>query len=348
MFKLEKPAVSAAQTTLADLASTHVAILSVLNGTIQGDIWVDHRTNPEVAIVVIGDMFFLAGEPKPAEHSLEKIRAIIPDWAYLYCEDNWCPLLDQVWSNKFSLPHPRLRFGFASGIPQPVLIQSPAGFEFVPVDRNLFDRNPGNLDLFRRAVEEWRSPDAFFENAVGVCALHNKQIVSHCLTDSVCGSRCEIGVRTSSKYRRLGLAQAAASATIHACLQRGIADIEWHTHASNKGSIATAKSIGLTELDRYTAYSCRLPAENIGDLDSAYCAELATHFEQASADINWCRFPAAGASVMAGDNQRALDNIRFLLESDWQGQTAWLENFWALQPLQNDPDFQALISSRQK
>ncbi|MBD9541663.1 GNAT family N-acetyltransferase [Ensifer sp. ENS04] len=102
------------------------------------------------------------------------------------------------------------------------------------------------------------------ENAIGFCVLHDGSVVSHCATDSVSGARC---VGTEPAYRRLGLGKAAAAATITECIKRGRPDIEWHTHASNKGSIAIARSIGLIESDRHLAYSGNLPAENVGDLD---------------------------------------------------------------------------------
>lgn len=345
MQKIQASAYEAARPVLADLSDLHVAIASVLSSSIHGEIWVDNPEDPQIALVVIGDAYFLAGNPNTSTDIRQDIRKIIPDWAYLFYESRWASSLPDVWRNVFALPHPRLRFGCATNGLTPASDLPPADFEIVPIDRALFERNPANLGNLNQSIAEWADEETFFSKAVGFCILHEGRIVSHCLTDSVCGRRCEIGVRTDPAFRRLRLGLAAASRTVQECIRRGHTDIEWHTHASNKGSIAIAKAIGLVERDRYTAHSCRLPAENIGDLDPERCGELAAHFERASAQINWCRIPAAGASVLAGDHDRALENLRLLFKSGWEGKSVWLAKFWALQPLRNKPAFKALLSS---
>lgn len=343
MFEIEQETYSVAQTILGELATNHVAIASVLDGTIDGKVWLDRQTQPQVALVANGDTYFLAGDADCSAQTLAGLRQIIPDWAYLFVEAPWLPHLGRVWSNAFAIRHPRVRMGLALNAPvKPFL--PPAGFELVPIDRTLFDRRPGNLEGLEDEVEGWRSPDAFFEAAVGYCALHDGRIVSHGLTDSVSGTRCEVGVGTLPEFRRLGLGRVVTSATLAECVRRGLHAVEWHSHTSNRGSLAIAAAVGLVELDRHVAHSCSLPAENPGDLDTGYCLELARHFEKAGEAINWCRFHAAGAWALAGEDEQALESARLLIESGWEGEAKWLEEFWALQTLSGDPAFQALLS----
>lgn len=343
MFKIEQGTYSVAQTILDELATIHVAIASVLDGTIDGEVWLDHVASPAVALIANGDAYYLAGDADCSARTLAGIRRVIPDWAYLFVEKPWLAQLGPVWSNAFALEHPRIRMGLAPDrLVKPLL--PPAGFELVPIDRALFDRRPGNLERLEDEIEGWRSPDAFFEAALGYCALHDGRIVSHSLTDSVSDSRCEVGVGTLPEFRRLGLGCAVASATIAECVRRGLHAIEWHSHASNRGSLAVAATVGLVELDRHVAHSCSLPAENPGDLETGYCLELARHFEKAGEAINWCRFHAAGAWALAGEDERALESARLLIEGGWEGEAEWLEEFWALQTLRGDPAFQALLS----
>jgi hypothetical protein len=164
------------------------------------------------------------------------------------------------------------------------------------------------------------------------------------VTDSVSGRRCEIGVGTDRDFRRLGLARSVAAATVAECVRRGIRDIEWHTHASNKGSIAVARAIGLIERDRHVAYSGNLPAENVGDLQPADCREYGLHFETASAHMGLYRFQAAGAWALAGDHARALENLRLLVDGGWKNEAEWLEDYWAIQSLADDPAFHAIVA----
>lgn len=343
MFKIEQKADPVAQTILGELATTHVAIASVLDGTIDGGVWLDQQTKPEIALVANGDAYYLAGNASCHAETQLAIRQIIPDWAYLFVEEPWLAQLGQVWSNAFAIEHPRIRMGLPpNGSVKPFLL--PTGFELAPIDRALFARAPGNLDTLEGEVEGWQSPEAFFETAVGYCVLHKGSIVSHSLTDSVSGIRCEVGVGTAAEFRKLGLGRAAAAATVAECVRRGHHAVEWHSHASNRGSLAIAAAIGLVERDRHTALSCSLPAENPGDLDPGYCLELARHFEKASEAIDWCHFHAAGAWALAGEHERALANARLLVEGGWEGEAEWLEEFWALRSLGDDPTFQALLA----
>lgn len=89
-----------------------------------------------------------------------------------------------------------------------------------------------------------------------------------------------------------------------------------------------------------------MPTENVGDLAPEHCLALAVHFEQASERLNWSWFHAASARTLAGDREGALANLRLLIESDWEDEVEWLEELWALQPLKDDPTFQALLSHR--
>lgn len=348
MQKIEQEAYSVAQTTLTELSLIHVAVVSVLDGTIDGEVWVDNPANPQVAVVANGDGYYLGGTPDAEAETLGGLREIIPDWAYLFAAPHWVPHLPRAWSNAFAIPHPRIRMGHVTGAALPAVRQPGPGFEILPIDRALFDRNPGNLEVLEDCVEGWTSPEAFFNLAVGYCALHNGRIVSHSLTDSVSGQRCEVGVGTETDFRRQGLGRTVASMTVAECVRRGLHGVEWHSHASNKGSIAIGGSIGLSELDRHVAYSCRLPAENIGDLAPDHCRDLAAHFERASEQINWSRFHAAGARALAGDREGALANVRLLIESDWEGEAEWLEEFWALQSLADDPSFLALLARKRE
>lgn len=347
MYKLEQEAYSAAQSVLNTLSAQHVAVAAVLDGALEGDVWVNDKVDPTVALVANGDAFYLAGDPDRGSESFADLNRGIPAWAYLFVDDPWGGLLDRVWSNPFARPHPRIRFGLPDGArPEPAAL--PDGFRLAAIDRALLEEAPGNVETVTDLFEDWRSADDFLEKGVGFCILHNGDIVSHCATDSVSGVRCELGVGTEPEFRRLGLGWAAASATISRCVDRGIHGIEWQTHASNRGSISIAKTLGLVETGRHFAYSGNLPAENIGDLDPATCKDWALHLESASMHIGWYRFHAAGAWALIGERERALANISQLVEGGWEGEAEWLEGYWAVASLVDDPQFQSLVARQRQ
>lgn len=349
MYKLEHKAYSAAQPVLITLSAQHAAVAAVLDGALEGDIWVDDRVDPTVALVATGETFYLAGPPEHAsQRCLEALRREIPAWAYLFAEDRWAGHLARFWSNPFARPHPRVRFGLVDGCGPAPAAAVPDGFRLVRIDQALLDAAPDNLAAVTDVIDAWPSTQAFLEKGVGFCILHQDRIVSHCATDSVTGVRCELGVGTEPGFRRLGLAKIAAAAALSECLDRGIVGVEWHSHASNRGSIAIARAIGLVESDRHFAYSGNLPAENVGDLDPATCKDWALHLEGASAHIGWYRFHAAGAWALVGEPKRALANISQLVESGWDGEAEWLEDYWALASLIDDPQFRLLVARQRQ
>lgn len=94
------------------------------------------------------------------------------------------------------------------------------------------------------------------------------------------------------------------------------------------------------------AYSGNLPAENVGDLDLNTCLEWGIHLEKASDHINWNRFHATGAWTLSGDRTRAIANLRQLVDGGWEGEAEWLEGYWAVQSLVDDPEFKAIVAKQ--
>ena len=74
MQKIEQETYSVAQTTLTELSSIHVAVVSVLDGTIEGEVWVDNPANPQVAVVANGDAYYLGGNPDAEAETLRGLR----------------------------------------------------------------------------------------------------------------------------------------------------------------------------------------------------------------------------------------------------------------------------------
>ncbi|MBD9596474.1 hypothetical protein IB270_26975 [Ensifer sp. ENS05] len=79
MFLLEQAAYPAAQSLLKGFSSTHVAIAAVLDGIIEGEVWVDRPVEPRVVLLANGDAFYLAGLPDEAGDSFADLRELIPD-----------------------------------------------------------------------------------------------------------------------------------------------------------------------------------------------------------------------------------------------------------------------------
>ncbi len=206
------------------------------------------------------------------------------------------------------------------------------------------DQHPGLREIAEDGARGWRSCEAFLDTGIGYAVLHDGVVVSHCLPDCVMGNRAEVGVGTDDGFRRLGLGRAAASAAVNACLHRGIADVGWHCHASNAGSIGIAEAVGMRRQLEYFAYSSNLPAENIGDLSEAQCRDWAMHLEAAAKTALWHDFHAASAWTLAGEPGRALRCLDRMVRAGWRGQPEWLEQHWAFAAIRDSAPFKAIVA----
>ncbi len=78
------------------LFPTHVAIAAVLDGIIEGEVWVDRPVEPRLALLANGDAYYLAGLPVEAGDSFADLKELIPDWAYFFIEDRWYDSLGDI------------------------------------------------------------------------------------------------------------------------------------------------------------------------------------------------------------------------------------------------------------
>jgi GNAT superfamily N-acetyltransferase len=345
MFKLDPAQFAVAEPLLKRLAATHASIDAVASGVLDGDIWVDDPNHPKVALLCEGgDGFYLAGD---VDHSpsYAALKRTIPHTAYLIPDRvEWGEVLPDIWDNPYARLHRRKAFRHIGGVSRAVQ-DLPDGFELALVDQKLLDRGETvDIETVTDHLESWSSPDVFLEHAIGYCVIHDGAIVSHCLADSVTGDRCELGVGTEEGYRGRGFGVLVTQHAIARCLQRGIRRIGWHCHASNAGSMRVAEAAGLVEAASYVAFSSTFPAENVGDLPVQECLDWAHHYEAASQDISWYAFHAAGSFALAGDHERALVHLRWLVASDWEGNPEWLETYWTFTALRGHPGLPDIVA----
>jgi GNAT superfamily N-acetyltransferase len=185
-----------------------------------------------------------------------------------------------------------------------------------------------HLDDLRERTTTWAD---FVRDGFGFCLLHGTTIVSHCLTDCVSGSGCELGVATHRDYRRRGFGTLTVAATVEYCLEHHLPTIGWHCWANNRGSQRVAEKVGLGFVGDYVQYANSTVAENPDDLTPAEWHDQAEFFERAfeilSQHGTGMAWRAAKARALAGDHTQALTLLHRLADSGTMppGWDAWLQ-----------------------
>jgi len=311
MFELKPDRFAAVAPLFDGLSRRHGSVRAVLRDPSLGAILVDDVRSPRQAILRGPEGLYVAGDPRG---DLGGLAGEIEDWEYVYPDQPWLPVIGEVLPNRFMVAHDRVRLTLTAGGARSFAV--PGGFELVAGSQPM-----------------------------DVSIIHAGEMVSRCSVDMAVDGYAEFGVWTHPDYRGRGLAKAAAAASLRRAGEQGVSTFGWHCHASNGRSQAVAMALGFAVTDRYLAFSARVPAENDGDLDAAYCRELAATFEAGARDIVWLDFHAAVAWVLAGEPGKAVTTVERLVERGWWGKTEWLEEHWALETLKADPRFQGALSA---
>jgi hypothetical protein len=221
----------------------------------------------------------------------------------------------------------------------------PQNFRVVPINADLVgQRDLKNLDIVTKWMEDWFSPEDFFQHGFGFCLIRDRTIASVCMTDCVCNQRCEIGIKTVPEYRRQGLAAIAVAATVEYAVAHDVTSIGWHCLRSNTGSIAVAEKVGFMKVKDYCAYATSLPAENTTDLPPAEWQKWAEYYEQFVEIDAWFALRAAECWALAGDSGQALSHLHTLTLGVWDGEPEVVEHNWALTSIYELPEFKAIVT----
>lgn len=293
----------------------HLSVAAVIEGSAEGTIHVDSPEHPTFAVLEGPEGTYLLS---PGELQVDAARVVadhLDDWVYLHAPGTPPPA--SALPNAYMLKHQRLVFSLPLDLAPPSTLAE--GYTLQ------------------------REPDGF-----GHRIFLGPDEVSRCLPDVTLGNRTEVGVWTHPGHRRRGLAINGLRATLLAAKASGINRIGWHCHASNRGSIALARSVGAEDPIGTIAFSASLPAENNGDLSANEWRALAAHFLAGRDDIPWLGFHAACAHTAAGDEDAALDAVDRLVDDRWHGQPSWLMENWSLAGLADHPRMLAAVARLEK
>lgn len=264
----------------------HLAVNSILEGTLPAKIYTNHPLHPQVALTWTQHRFYLAGS-RVNERLNEALIQFFTETAWpqareageetfvLYYEpDHWEIKLDAQKAQRQFYRFKELRYSWRTLLPQ--------GFALQFVDGILLARKQlQNLDALTEEVCSWfGSVRDFLDKHFGVCVLDGDETVGWCLSEYNGADRCEVGVLTIEPYRQRGLAAVMASALVEHALSRGISYIGWHCYANNAASGATARKVGFEKVRDYAVYVGRFDQSDRISIREATAgdAPVITHF----------------------------------------------------------------------
>lgn len=203
MRKLQQNEYDCARTIFRDLADFNLAVEAVLTGAMPGEVWVNEVQQPRVGFMSTFDGHFLTGDVNHT-HSYPALKATIPPVAYLkFSPPEWEEKLSDVWVNRIARPLPRYYFRLYTQKMADWRERVPKDFRVVPIDAELVRQGElKNLHIVTDWIEDWFSPEDFFQHGFGFCLIHDQTIASVCMTDCVNDQRCEIGISAVPDYRR--------------------------------------------------------------------------------------------------------------------------------------------------
>ena len=332
----------------------NLSIFAVIEGTVQGKIWVDNPSRPKTAFAVTPEAQYIAGNPHNSDFNrdLAAWYARRPHVELIYDSPAWEAQFDSLLAGKFARKFPRHYYSLKSPKLPHWKELVPAGFAIHQVDREFLDRTLlKNFVEISSRTEDWGSVDNFLENGFGFCMLHEDTIVSRCIADNVSGGACEVGIGTAEGHRRKGFAALTLAATVEYCLSVGQTRIGWHCLENNIGSWKTAEKAGFELTRRYPHYQNGFPAENPGDLSPAEWlahAEFYSHaFEELGRQNGQHCFLAAVCWAIGGEQEKAIEYLDALSHIWWEDEEGnlpgWVLEHWAFNNLHQTDDWHAFL-----
>lgn len=256
MIELRKKAYELVSQIVGDFICDDIYIASILNGN--GRIFVENESEVKAAILwhyygfgyVVGDI----NSPLIIETLLKLLSGTFEKnqrrFILFPTTIQWDEvMLELSQKNPRIYKKQRLRFRFENSSLHTSVNMLPENFEFVEIDRTLFDRIKGRVV----PANFWSTPNDFLNHGKGFCIINNDTIVATAFSACVGNGKIDIGVETNSAYMSRGFGTLVASKMIEYTLKIGCKP-DWGCVSTNRGSVAIALKLGFTPIGSHNIY----------------------------------------------------------------------------------------------
>lgn len=248
-----------------ELERTHALIEAFFEGHASARLFVDDINTPKAGVIVCNSRVLCAGDGSqtdfPSEMAHTFLNELIPEHrskgnsAYLICasDDVWNSALQLMFSMGTMYHGTRQYYEIIDFIPETGLVL-PYNFRMQLITPEFLSSNIAGLDAVREEMcSERASVEDFQARSFGICPTHENEVAGWCMSEYNVGGRCEIGIATTEKHQRKGIATLAARSFLTEAYQRGYRRVGWDCWTRNKASAATARKAGFSLIEEYPA-----------------------------------------------------------------------------------------------
>lgn len=248
-----------------ELERAHALVAAFFEGCATARLFVDNVSAPQSGVIVCNSRVLCAGDASQVDFLGEMARIfsdeLIPahrgqgNDAYLVYApgDGWSTVLHPLFSG-FQLYHGRRQYyEITDFVPKPDL-RLPDGFSMQLITPEFLSSDVSGLDAVREEMcSERASVEDFLRRSFGVCPVHSNEVAGWCMSEYNVGDRCEIGIATTEKHQRKGIATLTTWSFLAEAHHRGYTRVGWDCWERNVASIATARKAGFTLVEEYPA-----------------------------------------------------------------------------------------------
>jgi hypothetical protein len=248
-----------------ELERSHALVSAFFEGCATARLFVDQIDTSQSAVIVCNSRVLCAGDASQIDFFDEMARIfsdeLIPahraqgNDAYLVYVpgEAWNTALPHLFSGRQLYHGTRQYYEITDFTPKSDL-QLPEGFTMHLITPEFLSSEISGLAAVREEMcSERTSVEDFLTHSFGLCPVHSNEIAGWCMSEYNVGDRCEIGIATTEKHQRKGLATLTTWYFLTEAHRRGYTRVGWDCWERNVASVATARKAGFTLIEEYPA-----------------------------------------------------------------------------------------------
>ncbi|MTI69289.1 MAG: GNAT family N-acetyltransferase [Firmicutes bacterium] len=247
----------------------NIEIKGVVQGFNQGSVFVDNLKKPKTAMVwskAIDGFYFIGDENNKDFNDYinnyidieinQRAKALgLDSFEFSGTSLKWDLTFKSIFKNRKLSKSKQLTYKYKDIIDVHFKdIKLEKQFKILKVNKSLFKKEISNLDFVKSMILDWwESLEDLFDYGVGFCIIHNKKIVSCCISSCVTLDSMGSHTITLKDFRKKGLARKLITRYLKYCKDNNF-EPNWDCMETNLSSRYLAESCGYKKEFDYNLY----------------------------------------------------------------------------------------------